>query len=371
YIVVICGISSFLAVIISLTSISLHLLNYRKPLQQRLINRIQMILPLYALSCFLNLIAPNISKYIEPIREIYESFVIYTFFTLLTDILGGERNIIIFTSGRKPIAHPLPFSLFFNPIDISDPYTFLSIKRGILQYVWIKPILCLLIAITEFFGWYDVNDLSIWSSYLWLNIAYNFSVSLSLYNLAIFWKCLYNDLMPFNPWGKFLCVKLIIFASYWQGIILGILNYLGYLDNIKNDTDIDLPKEPESNEYNLSTSIQNALLCAELILFAIGHWKSFTYKAFDFKTLPNSCRLTFKMALKDSFGIGDLIYDFRVTFNGSSYDYKNFDSVEALISHPSSSSRYARLNKGLRYYDGGKHKYWLPDRNEIMNSDQN
>ncbi|KAI5961000.1 uncharacterized protein KGF55_004267 [Candida pseudojiufengensis] len=355
--------SSLISAIIIFISIFLHLINYRKPFQQRLMIRIQIIVPLFALTCYsmlINQTSPFNKFILEPIREVYEAFVIYTFFSLLNDMLGGERNIIIMTSGREPVRHPGILGYILVPLDISDPKTFLMIKRGILQYVWLKPIICITIIIGELTGFYNVNDMSYKSIYLWLTLIYNASVTLSLYSLAIFWKILWNDLKPFKPVGKFLCVKLIIFASYWQGVILAILNFFEIL--------------PGSNENKSGESIgiciQNALLCVELIAFAIGHWLSFSYIPFTISNLPWG-RYKFKYALKDWIGFKDLIIDFQKTFKGDHYkDYRQFDSVEALVAHPDSKGRMSRIHQGLRYHYDGKHKHWLPD-NSSINASQN
>lgn len=354
WVIKVSGYSSVIATIIIMTSIIFHLRNYRRPHQQRLIIRIQVIVPLFALSCFCMLTKPEscITKYfLEPTKEVYEAFVIYTFFSLLTDMLGGERNIIIMTSGRVPVAHPGILKHLLPDVDVSDPFSFLFIKRGILQYVWLKPLICISIMLTQAIGWYNVNKLGITSIYLWLTVIYNASVTLSLYCLALFWKILWNDLKPFSPIGKFLCVKLIIFASYWQGVALAILHFSGLLQGSSVD---------EGTETNISVFIQNALLCLELVPFAIGHWFSFSYKPFQLSRIPGG-RLEFLYALKDFIGVQDLIYDFKLTFYGDYYkDYRRFDSVEALISHPESNSRMSRINCGLRYNPDGTQKYWLP-----------
>lgn len=348
---------SILAILIILSSIYLHLKNYRKPFQQRLMIRIQLIVPLFALSCYAMLVdqkAPFNRFVLEPVREVYEAFVIYTFFSLLTDMLGGERNIIIMTSGRAPVLHPGILGYILPPLDISDSHTFLGIKRGILQYVWLKPFICMAILLGEVIGWYDVNKMGPTSIYLWLTIIYNFSVSLSLYCLAIFWKILWDDLKPFKPVGKFLCVKLIIFASYWQGMILAILNAFGALPG---------SSDAEQQKESIGVCIQSALLCVELVGFAIGHWFSFSYIPFTISRIPNG-RLEFKYALKDVIGNRDLVHDFRLTFNGDYYkNYKLFDSVEALLAHPQSNGRMSRINQGMRYHTDGRQKHWLPSNN--------
>ncbi|CUM67107.1 uncharacterized protein PRCAT00004796001 [Priceomyces carsonii] len=356
WVIILSGYSSVISTLIIFVCIFLHLINYRKPFEQRLMIRIQMIVPLFAVSCFSMLLDQKsyVNRYLlEPTREVYEAFVIYTFFSLLTDMLGGERNIIITTSGREPVSHPGILRYILPDLDISDPHTFLGIKRGILQYVWLKPFICFGTILADVLGLYDSNKMGASSIYLWLTIIYNFSVTMSLYCLAIFWKILWNDLKPFKPVSKFLCVKLIIFASYWQGILLAILNALGVLPGSA------VKQEPN---VNIGISIQNALLCFELIGFAVGHWHAFSYRPFTISNIPYSRFKTY-YAIKDVLGIRDLVYDFRVTYNGDYYkNYKKFDSVEAMITHPDSKGRMSRIKQGLRYHSDGKQKHWLPNQ---------
>ncbi|KAI3404265.2 hypothetical protein KGF56_002904 [Candida oxycetoniae] len=263
------------------------------------------------------------------------------------------------TSGRRPVQHPGIMKYIMPPLDISDSRTFLNIKRGILQYVWLKPIICFATLFFEIIGWYNVNDMTWGSIYLWLTLIYNASVTLSLYSLAIFWKVLWDDLKPFKPGGKFLCVKLIIFASYWQGVILAILNFFQVLPGSGDDT---------NEGGSIGVSIQSALLCIELIAFAIGHWYSFSYHPFTVSQLPWG-RYKFKYALKDWLGFKDLIIDFQKTFDGEHYkDYRQFDSVEAMVAHPDSKGRMSRIHQGLRYHYDGKHKHWLPDSSSVVTS---
>jgi len=59
--------------------------------------------------------------------------VIYTFFQLLITYLGGERSLLIILHGRPPIPHPFPVSLFLRPMDVSDPWVLLNLKRGVLR----------------------------------------------------------------------------------------------------------------------------------------------------------------------------------------------------------------------------------------------
>lgn len=133
--------------------------------------------------------------------------------------------------GRPPVNHPWPLNHVFSQVDISDPHTFLSIKRGILQYAWIKPLLGIATVIMRATNTYQEGYIGLSSGYFWSSVVYNISITLSLYSLAMFWVCMSQDLKPFRPMPKFLCIKLIIFASYWQGFFLSILQWLGAIPN--------------------------------------------------------------------------------------------------------------------------------------------
>lgn len=346
---VVCGLMCFTATVMSCFAIHLQMVNYRKPLEQRLIIRILLVVPMFAVSCYASLINYKVEPFIEPIREMYEAIVIYTFYKLLVFLLGGEKAIVQNSENRLPTNHFFPLSLIMKPIEISDPKQFLMIKRMILQYVWMKPLLFIIIWVSSVFGWYDVNDISFSSVYFWIGVAYNASVSLSLYYLGLFWKCLYGDLKKFHPWPKFLCVKIIIFASYWQGIFVETLNWLGVIHNDMND----------SKGSNTGMVIQNVLLCLEMVGFAWLHWVSFSYTEFTSDKFPDCARVKTWNAFKDWIRVGDLIYDLKTSMlNGASYNFRNFDSVNDLGVYQQSEAFNKKIYQGLRVRPDGK-KYWI------------
>lgn len=256
--------------------------------------------------------------------------------------------------GREPVNHLWPLNHVFQKVDISDPHTFLAIKRGILQYAWLKPILSFATIIMKATGIYQEGYLGVGSGYLWTGILYNVSVTLSLYSLAMFWVCMSEDLKPFRPVPKFLCIKLIIFASYWQGFFLSILQFLGAIPNDVKGYTAD----------NLAAAIQDALICFEMPLFAVAHWYAFSWQDYADVTI-SAARMPVKFALRDAFGFRDLVQDTKETFAGKNYDYRLFDSKDNVIAHEASTSRVARMKEGMRYERGGKGKYWLPSPSEV------
>jgi hypothetical protein len=267
----------------------------------------------------------------------------------LINFLGGERALIIMTHGREPVHHLWPLNHCLPTVDISDPHTFLAIKRGILQYAWLKPVLGLAAIIMKSTGTYQEGYLGLTSGYLWSGIAYNISVTVSLYSLGLFWVCTAKDLRPFRPVPKFLCIKLIIFASYWQGFFLSILVWLGAIpDDVEGYT-------PD----NLAAAIQDALICIEMPMFAVAHWYAFSWHDYADVTI-SAARMPVLYAIRDAFGVRDLIEDTKETFSGNKYEYRLFDSGDNILAHEGSSSRVARMMEGMRYERGGKGKYWIP-----------
>jgi hypothetical protein len=253
------------------------------------------------------------------------------------------------THGRRPVQHLWPLNHFLPDVDISDPHTFLAVKRGILQYAWLKPVLGLAAIIMKSTGTYQEGYIGLSSGYLWSGIAYNISVTVSLYSLGMFWVCMSQDLQPFRPVPKFLCIKLIIFASYWQGFFLSILVWLGAIpDSVKGYT-------PD----NLAAAIQDALICIEMPMFAVAHWYAFSWHDFADNRV-SSARMPVLYALRDAFGIRDLIEDTKETFSGNKYEYRLFDPGDNVLTHEGSASRVARMMEGMRYERGGKGKYWIP-----------
>lgn len=257
-------------------------------------------------------------------------------------------------NGREPVNHLWPLHHCLPKVDISDPHTFLAIKRGILQYAWLKPVLGLSAIIMKGTGVYKEGYLGLSSGYMWSGIIYNLSVTISLYSLGMFWVIMSKDLQPFRPMPKFLCIKLIIFASYWQGFFLSILVYFGAIpDDVEGYT-------PD----NLAAAIQDALICCEMPLFAVAHWYAFSWHDYADVTI-SAARMPVLYAIRDAFGIRDLIEDTKETFSGNKYEYRLFDSGDNVLGHEESSSRIRRMKEGMRYERGGKGKYWIPKPGEI------
>ncbi|KAF9571650.1 hypothetical protein EC968_000318 [Mortierella alpina] len=300
------GLFAFSSTLISLVAIWMQLKNYRKPLLQRFVVRILWMVPIFAISSWISLVSLDMAFYVDAFRDIYEAFVIYCFFNLLVCYLGGERSLLVMLHGRPYTKHLWPVSLWSREMDVGDPYTFLFIKRGILQYVYVKPILAAVTMLLKSNGAYNDGSISLKSGYFWVSFVYNVSA---------------NSKVP-----------------VYQG---------GIMSNTSPDT---------------AVAIQDFLICLEMIPSALMHWYAFSHK--DYTELDiHSARMPIYYAVRDASGIKDIIQDSLETLKGTRFTYRTFEPSEGVATV--GMSRSGRIMAGLRYTGGGAAKYWLPDADKI------
>ncbi|KAJ7195993.1 DUF300 domain-containing protein [Mycena rebaudengoi] len=326
------GLCTLVAVVVSGMSIYLQLKNYRKPALQRMVVRIMLMVPIYAVSSLISLFSLEAAFFIDAIRDIYEAFVIYCFFVLLLSYLGGERSLLIMLHGRPPKDPVFPVSLFKREIDV-------------------KPVLAVATLILKSFGVYNEGTLRANSGYLYVSVVYNISIFLSLYCLAVFWMCVNDDLKPFRPVPKFLCVKGILFFSFWQALFISILVSAGVITHLG-------PYTRDEDQDKIAIALTDTLICLEMPLFAIAHLYAFAYTDFIDPHTMYVARMPMYYALRDAFGLADVIADSRATLRGEGMDYRAFEPSEGYMHQGDGRTR--RIRAGLRYTQGGKHKYWLP-----------
>lgn len=163
---------------------------------------------------------------------------------------------------------------------------------------------------------------------------------------------------PFQrPVPKFLCVKGILFFSFWQSIGVSFLVAVGAITRLG----------PYTDSEHISLGLTDTLICIEMPFFAAAHMYAFSYR--DFTKPPTSAaggnrsliyvaRMTLGYALRDPFGLKDLVEDTRATLRGKGINYRAFEPSEGGMHIGAARDR--RIRAGLRYTAGGKRKYWLP-----------
>jgi hypothetical protein len=91
-----------------------------------------------------------------------------------------------------------------------------------------------------------------------------------MYCLVLFYMANKAELKPMRPLPKFLCIKTVVFFSFFQGFIINILVYYGVIKNIFGSQ--------ETDDYKLlSSKLQDFLICVEMFIAAIAHKYSFPH----------------------------------------------------------------------------------------------
>ncbi|XP_022111318.1 transmembrane protein 184B-like [Acanthaster planci] len=153
-------------------------------------------------------------------------------------------------------------------------------KQATLQFCFVKPIMVVITLVLLPFGKYSDGNFSVVDGYLYITIIYNISVSLALYAMFLFYFATRDLLSAFRPVPKFFMVKSIIFVSFWQGVLLAILELGGAI------TPLVVEGGRETVQAGtVSAGYQNFLVCVEMFFAAIGLHLAFPYSTYEQCTL--------------------------------------------------------------------------------------
>ena len=244
---------TLLAVCISGVSIYQHLASYTCPSQQRYIIRLLFTCPLYAVTSCLCLRFWKHAVYFETIRDCYEAFIIYSFLVLILEYAGGEANCVAKMQGLAPLSPPCPFC-FLKP----RPRTvglLRECKKGTLQFVVLKPLMAMVSLIM-----YGQGKLYDTGYQITLDIIYNLAYSVALYYLLFFYLATKEACKQFKPISKFAAVKSIVFATYYQSLLVRMV-----------------PRMPHERALLWSDFV----LCVEMVFFAAALACAFSARVYD------------------------------------------------------------------------------------------
>ncbi|ALC39132.1 CG5850 [Drosophila busckii] len=267
--ILIGGLFVLSAVPISIWHIIQHVIHFTKPILQKHIIRILWMVPLYAGNAWIGLFFPKHSIYVDSLRECYEAYVIYNFMVYLLNYLNLGMDLEI-TMEYKPQVH------HFFPLCCMRPWVmgreFIhNCKHGILQYTVVRPITAFISVICELCGVYGEGEFAGNVAFPYIVVINNISQFVAMYCLVLFYRANREDLKPMKPVPKFLCIKAVVFFSFFQGVLLNAMVYYGLIKDIFGS---------DVGDANLASMLQNFLICIEMFLAAIAHIYSFPHHPF-------------------------------------------------------------------------------------------
>jgi len=134
-------------------------------------------------------------------------------------------------------------------------------RRGILQYVPIKVICAVTTLILEILDKYQDGVWNPIYGYAYITIIVNTSQLWALYNVVLFYHGLYENLKRIKPLAKFLSIKLVVFATFWQAFLIVIAIDVHFLGDTQTYT---------SNQ--VSSGINSFMVCIEMAIAAVAHF---------------------------------------------------------------------------------------------------
>ncbi|KAM9780646.1 transmembrane protein 184A [Neosynchiropus ocellatus] len=317
----ISGIFVWSALFITCHQIYTHLRSYTVPNEQRYIIRILFIVPVYAFDSWLSLLFISNNQYyvyFDSIRDCYEAFVIYNFLSLSFEYLGGESAIMSEIRGK-----PIQSSCMYGTcclVGMSYSIGFLRFcKQATLQFCVVKPIMAVITIILQAFGKYHDGDFNVNGGYLYITIVYNISVSLSLYALFLFFFATSDLLRPYEPVLKFLTIKSVIFLSFWQGMVLAILEKCGVIPNAL------FIAGSQVGAGTVAAGWQNFIICIEMFFAAVALRYAFTCDVYQEKKneVPENIppMHSISSGLKETINPGDMVQDAIHNFSPAYQQY--------------------------------------------------
>lgn len=273
----VAGYATLLTCVLTMIQIAAHLNSYSHPRTQKLIIRIIWMAPVYSITSLISLMFLHVSLYLDFVRVCYEAYAIYNFLLLLSKYLGGAHGVVRSLESQSELRWPFPlcFLASSTPSPTNSLLYFKKIKWGALQYAIIAPLASVAAIVLNLNNDYG-RSFVLTTGYVYITFVINCSQVIALYCLVTFYQLTSSSLSPFSPIPKFLAIKLVVFATFWQGVLLGALANYGILHDTTNY---------EVGE--VENGVQDLSVCVEMLVAAICHKFVFGHEPFQDRSHTN------------------------------------------------------------------------------------
>lgn len=285
------------ALVLSVQLIYKHIAHFSAPSQQRYIIRILCMVCVYSIDSFAALAAPSIAPYLDLARDTYEAYVLYSFYALLGEYLGGEVNVVHTLSLKQTgrWTFPLKGTFRINRRILS------LLKLLVLQFVFVKPTLSFTAVAMSLTGTFHEGSFSPSAGYLYVTLFDNTSISISMWALIQFYQISHRELVHHRPLFKFLAIKFVIFMTFWQSVLIALLVAVGVVRGSE-----------DWSSHEVATSLQDFLVCLEMFVAALFHLFAFDFREFA----GGPVLLPFWERVAMAFRLWDVVEDTHRTIRG-------------------------------------------------------
>lgn len=284
---VICIVFTIISTVISFFLMQKHATHYSKPWEQKHIIRIILMLPVYSIVSFLSYLFYTHDIYFEVIRDCYEAFAIASFFTLLCNYIAPNLH-----EQKDYFRQLIPINWFWSVFGLqkctggqdkgilrrpkSGLTWFNVVWIGVFQYCFVRVFFTTVSVISQAYGRYCEESLNPAFAHVWTMIFESVAVTFAMFFLVQFYLQLKTDLAEHRPFLKVLCIKLVIFFSFWQSLLISFLTSAGVIKTSNKLASADI-----------KIGIPSMLLCIEMAIFAVMHLFAFPWREYDLSKPSN------------------------------------------------------------------------------------
>ena len=118
-------------------------------------------------------------------------------------------------------------------------------------------------------GVYHESEMDFNYGYIYILIIMNLSIGYAFVVLASFYSAMKKKLKPYEPVGKFLCIKFVIFFAFWQSVVITGFVKIGWITGLG-----------DYNARQVSTGLQDFLICIEMFIAAVAFTYTFGFEPF-------------------------------------------------------------------------------------------
>jgi hypothetical protein len=211
----------------------------------------------------------------------------------------GSAESLLSRKEQQP--HLFPLSLMLKPWRMG-PEFLRKCKAGVLNYVIIRPITAAVAFVSEAQGMYGEGELfNATKTYTYVVAVNSWSQTHAIYCLILLFQATRAELEPIKPVAKFVCVKAVIFFSFWQSIAIVVMVHMHVLSSrTLSIKDYDIK--------DVSSGLQEFIICVEMFVAAVAHQWAFPVSDFGDALPAEGSKLS---SVLDVLDMSDVFLDVR------------------------------------------------------------
>eukprot|EP00929_Paragymnodinium_shiwhaense_P028851 TRINITY_DN16657_c0_g2_i1.p1 TRINITY_DN16657_c0_g2~~TRINITY_DN16657_c0_g2_i1.p1 ORF type:complete len:378 (-),score=65.84 TRINITY_DN16657_c0_g2_i1:137-1270(-) len=220
------------------------------------------MVPLYSIQAWLALTlrVEDFNVVLEFIRKAYECIVLLAFTQLLICRLGG-LEVLAARLQEADCSHLPPMSWLLAKTSWAPPRRF--VRRSLTCLIGYVPV-AMLAAVAAMWSFY--LGLGIFESVRGVLVALiNVALLIAMYGLIVFAHANHEALKPLNPLGKLLSIKVLLWVTTWQQMIITGAEELGWFKQFAKDS------ESGWTAKEIAHGLMNSLLILEMFLLSLWH----------------------------------------------------------------------------------------------------